>query len=641
LNNSITNYKNTNFVMKGEMKVISNNISNLDSKNFKINIMEPKESEGPTKLLRQTKGVPQVTNNQENINKMMRGQHKSEESANNYAQLLMTADNNVESENQTQKIKNPFDLLEEILTKKMQSEYEEEFQKIKFGNKFIYDFFKHVSIISQELLETVLVEINNMIEEFFNILSEQVNEYINLFLSIYSAYINREIVDEKKFKIIHEALGSFFIKSLKNKSEEMFFIFKNVFLSKIFDTMSNPEYKDRLVYFCQLLYRVLDPNDNQQIDLFKLAKENIKIDVILYATFSNFHDSIQNYSENLIDGCLFFILNGIAHCNPEIRYHSLYMLNKYVGCNTNFFCNFERKLERLSNKERDRESCLIIIKMAIKYLKSVYLIKNEVKENSGNQIIIKKRVSIVNGEKEEIDLVQNLGSEQIANRIIKNILNRFLGDNLIMLLSTLSISEGLFENVELHKIVISSLFNCNESILKYIFYDEPLDDNLSYILRFTPCRHEPVLVKGKDWNFPIFFKAYDIYLKENLIQQLTDKDYKFINFLLKNDINVLYTELYKSHFRFAHLIIKDMRSFEKCLNCINIVQKFILCETLSKFIFDDIFEDFQSLLRDLVDDNREEAKKTRELIVTTLKYWNNNAALIIRDGIKKLLDILS
>ena len=52
---------------------------------------------------------------------------------------------------------------------------------------------------------------------------------------MFNAYINLEINlgdDNKKASILHEGLCNFFIKSLKNKNEEMFFIFKNIFIKK-------------------------------------------------------------------------------------------------------------------------------------------------------------------------------------------------------------------------------------------------------------------------------------------------------------------------------------------------------------------------------------------------------------------------
>ena len=92
------------------------------------------------------------------------------------------------------------------------------------------------------VIDTVL----KIIQDFYNILSgRQVNDYIDVFLIMFNAYINLEINfadDNKKASILHEGLCNFFLKSLKNKNEEMFFIFKNIFLKKIFETINDKEH---------------------------------------------------------------------------------------------------------------------------------------------------------------------------------------------------------------------------------------------------------------------------------------------------------------------------------------------------------------------------------------------------------------
>lgn len=632
----LTQYKNTNVVMKGEMKLISNNVSNLDSKNFKVQIFEPKESESPTKLLRQIK-VTNVAPTQENINKLMRS-NKEEPQGNNYAQLLMTNDNpSPEPDNMSMlKNKNPFELLEEILSKKMQTEYKEDYAKIKFENKFIYDFFKHINLVSTELLQYVLEEVNKMVEEFFNILSEQVNEYVNLFLIIFEAYINKDLTEESKFKILHEAMASFFIKSLKNKSEEMFFIFRNVFISKIFEAMNNLEYKDRLLYFCQIIYKILDPNENQQVDLLKLVKENVKNEITLYAAFSHFHDLMPRYSENLIDACLFYILQGIINISPEIRYQSLYMLSKYVFLNINFFYNFEKKIERLSRRETDRENCLLLIKMACMSLKHFYSNtsrkRNSISSNQGGR---KNNMNI-----EDESTLFNSNDIQMCNKIIINIMTRMTGDNLFMLLSILNLCEHLYENGELNKLFLSCLFQCHETIHRYVFYDEPLDDNINYILRYTPCRHEPQLTKFKNWNEAHLIKAFDILLQENNVKEMTQRDYSFVNFLLKGGIRLPYSEIYKNNFRYSKLIINDLKIFDKCHNALNIIEAYLFCEPISKHIFDDIFDELQFVLKQITEDNQEYMKKCKDVIIGVFKNWINNSSSILKEGLKKLSETL-
>lgn len=135
----------------------------------------------------------------------------------------------------------------------------------------------------------------------------------------------------------------FFSKSLRNKGEEMIYIFKNIFIAKIFEVMKKSEYKDKLEWLCDLIFKMLEPNDSQQVDFFKLFKENIKDNSLLYECFSKLHDLLLNnnstLSEELIDIMLFYVISGLSNPSPQTRFFSLYMFSKYVSMNQNFFHN--------------------------------------------------------------------------------------------------------------------------------------------------------------------------------------------------------------------------------------------------------------------------------------------------------------
>ena len=54
--------------------------------------------------------------------------------------------------------------------------------------------------------------------------------------------------------------------------------------------------------------------------------------------------------------------------------------------NVNFVYNFAPKIEKLAKKEKDRENCLLIIKIVCQTFKSAYIKKTTPKEEkNGNQ----------------------------------------------------------------------------------------------------------------------------------------------------------------------------------------------------------------------------------------------------------------
>ena len=112
--------------------------------------------------------------------------------------------------------------------------------------------------------------------------------------------------------------------------------------------MKKSEHKDKLEWLCDLIFKMLEPLETQQVDFFKLFKENIKESSILYECFSKLHDLILNnncvLTEELIDIMLFYIIAGLSNTSPQIRYFSLNILSKYVYTNQNFFFNSYSKI---------------------------------------------------------------------------------------------------------------------------------------------------------------------------------------------------------------------------------------------------------------------------------------------------------
>ena len=352
-NNSFLSRTTNNVVMKGDVKPMAAQPAQAE-KGFKIKISEPKPYVAQTRTILQ----PRDTNFRANINQSQ--QNKTDNDIDAFANYNSLYQNDRDLEQKANSIDNPFLKLGEPLMNNIKSDFPEDFKKINVidNAKFFTYFFEAIEDISDEALTRVVDTVLKIIQDFYNILSgRQVNDYIDVFLIMFNAYINLEINfsdDNKKATILHEGLCNFFIKSLKNKNEEMFFIFKNIFLKKIFETINDKEHAFKIKDLCDLLYRILDPSYEQQIDLFKMFREQTKNnEEIMYECFAKLHEKINTLNESLIDACLFYVLNGLTSENPKIRYHSLQMLLKYSSSNVNFVYNFAPKIEKLSKKEKD------------------------------------------------------------------------------------------------------------------------------------------------------------------------------------------------------------------------------------------------------------------------------------------------
>ena len=355
-NNSFISKTTNNVVMKGDVKPMTAQPAQAE-KGFKIKISEPKPYIAQTRTILQPRDSnfrTNVSNNQIN---------KSDKELDAFANYNSLYQNDRDIEQKANSIDNPFLKLGEPLMNNIKADFPEDFKKINItneGKKFFSNFFEAIEDVSDEALNRVVDTVLKIIQDFYNILSgRQVNDYIDVFLIMFNAYINLELNyadDSKKGSILHEGLCNFFLKSLKNKNEEMFFIFKNIFLKKIFETINDKEYSYKVKDLCDLLYRILDPSNDQQIELFKMFRDKTKNnEEIMYECFAKLHEKIQNLNDSLIDCCLFYVLNGITHENPKIRYHSLQMLLKYSIMNVNFVYNFAPKIEKLAKKEKDRE----------------------------------------------------------------------------------------------------------------------------------------------------------------------------------------------------------------------------------------------------------------------------------------------
>ena len=649
-NNSFLSRTTNNVVMKGDVKPMAAQPAQAE-KGFKIKISEPKPYVAQTRTILQ----PRDSNYRTNINQTQ--QNKTDNDIDAFANYNSLYQNDRDIEQKANSVDNPFLKLGEPLMNNIKADFPEDFKKINIidNTKFFSNFFEAIDDISDEALTRVVETVLKIIQDFYNILSgRQVNDYIDVFLIMFNAYINLEINfadDNKKANILHEGLCNFFLKSLKNKNEEMFFIFKNIFLKKIFETINDKEHSFKVKDLCDLLYRILDPSYEQQIDLFKMFREQTKTnEEIMYECFAKLHEKINVLNESLIDACLFYVLNGLTNENPKIRYHSLQMLLKYSTTNVNFVYNFSSKIEKLSKKEKDRENCLLLIKIVCQTFKFSYNKKTQPKEskknsNSNNNEKEKKNSEDKQEKNEqigEIDQAAYLQELTFGNRIIKNITDRFVGDNIFVLIFANYINDFLYDNADLYLILISSFFNSNDSIMEYELFGGELDDTMKSKYSLTIFRSPFVVKTMTGFNPAMILKAFDTMVQQRQYTELGDREYNLINFIVKDGLNINYSDIYKSSFNFSGLVIQDIAKIERCNNCFSILEAFLECGPIQKSIFDEWYDNLNKVFGKVFAEEGEESKVCKDTIKEFVNRWINDMKIsqIVRDDIKKLAEVI-
>ena len=661
-NNSFLSRTTNNVVMKGDVKPMAAQPAQAE-KGFKIKISEPKPYVAQTRTILQ----PRDNNFRTNVNQPQ--QNKTDNDIDAFANYNSLYQNDRDIEQKANSVDNPFLKLGEPLMNNIKSDFPEDFKKINIidNAKFFSHFFEAIEDISDEALTRVIDTVLKIIQDFYNILSgRQVNDYIDVFLIMFNAYINLEINlgdDNKKATILHEGLCNFFLKSLKNKNEEMFFIFKNIFIKKIFETINDKEHSFKVKDLCDLLYRILDPSFEQQIDLFKMFREHTKNnEEIMYECFAKLHEKISNLNESLIDACLFYVLNGLTSENPKIRYHSLQMLLKYSTNNVNFVYNFAPKIEKLSKKEKDRENCLLLIKIVCQTFKNAYNKKTQPKEtkknNTGNNNNLNSNNNNLEKEKKnaedkpekneqnnqigEIDQAAYLQELTFGNKIIKNITERFIGDNIFVLIFVNYINDYLYDNNDLYLILITSFFDSNESIMEYELFGGELDDTMKSKYSFTNFRSPFVVKTMTGFNPAMILKAFDTMVQQRQYKELGDREYNLINFIVKDGLNINFSDIYKSSFNFSGLVIQDISKVERCNNCFSILEAFLECGPIQKSIFDEWYDNLNKVFNKVFNSEGEEYNVCRDTIKEFVNRWINDMKIsqIVRDDIKKLAEVI-
>jgi len=628
-NNSFLSKTTNNVVMKGDVKPMAAQPAQAE-KGFKIKISEPKPYVAQTRTILQ----PRDNNFRSNINANQPA--KADKELDAFANYNSLYQNDRDIEQKANSIDNPFLKLGDPLMNNIKNDFPEDFKKINItneGSKFFANFFECIEDISNEALSRVIDTVLKIIQDFYNILSgRQVNDYIDVFLIMFNAYINLEdnyADDNRKENILHEGLC-------------------NIFLKKIFETINDKEHSYKVKDLCDLLYRILDPSNDQQIELFKMFRDKTKNnEEIMYECFAKLHDKIQNLNDSLIDCCLFYILNGLSNENPKIRYHSLQMLLKYCTMNVNFVYNFAPKLEKLAKKEKDRENCLLIIKIVCQTFKAAYSKKTMPKEQRKNSQIEKEKK---NGEDKldrimdplgEIDQATYLNELSFGNKLIKNITDRFEGDNLFVLIFVNYINDYLYDNNDLYLILINAFFNSNESIMEYELFGGELDETMKSKYSMTIFRSPFIVKTMTGFNPALILKAFDTMIQQRQVTELGNREYNLINFIVKDGLNIAYSDIYKSSFNFSGLVIQDISKVERVNNCFSILDSFLQCGPIQKSIFDEWYDNLNKVFVKVFEDESGELNMCKDTIKEFVNRWINDMKIsqIVRDDIRKLSEV--
>lgn len=272
-------------------------------------------------------------------------------------QLNMDFLSTTEEAEKQNKSKYPFDVIESEIQAQISREYPNDYKIINsIEDRFLYSYFKNLARLSIGSLDLTLNELSSMIDKYYNILSEQANEFVSLFYIVFESYSNapthleqyefEESSEITKFHLFHrKIIKDFFPKCQKNRSEEMYYLFRYIIIEKIFELMNDIEYEQKFSCFCEVLFYVLDPWENQQLSFIKLVKENLIREELVYDCLGYYHLLLKkNLSEGFVDGCLFYVLNGFSHESERVRYNSLLISLSYISnLNINFYYNFESK----------------------------------------------------------------------------------------------------------------------------------------------------------------------------------------------------------------------------------------------------------------------------------------------------------
>lgn len=313
-----------------------------------------------------------------------------------------------------------------------------------------------------------------------------------------------------------------------------------------------------------------------------------------------------------------------------------------------FHLSFIETLEKISRWETDRENNLILIKIAVQALLYIEESRKKSKE---------KKVGFNDKMEEESLSSTQLNEASSPNKLIKNILLRYVGDKLFVFISTSLIGEVLFENFDLYKILVFVLIKADKSVLDCYFYDKGLNSSLKKLLD-TKFKSVINTSSTQSWNKGNLFKAYTNVFQfgleyENKILNfdfnfdknqnrlvLRNEDYEFINQCFTISLNPEYAENWKKGFSgFFKYVIQDIITIpEKCERSLKIIEKFLYLETIQKQVSEEIHDSLLQTIKDLVSCRNE---VLYNITVDYIKKWSTNSvsSSLLRENLKKLLEI--
>ena len=241
----------------------------------------------------------------------------------------------------------------------------------------------------------------------------------------------------------------------------------------------------------------------------------------------------------------------------------------------------------------------------------------------------------------EIDQVAYLNELQFGNKIIKYITDRFEGDNLFVLIFVNYINDYLYDNNDLYLILINAFFNSNESIMEYELFGGELDETMKSKYSWTIFRSPFIVKTMTGFNSAMILKAFDTMIQQRRITELGDREYNLINFIIKDGLNINYSDIYKSSFNFSGLVIQDISKVERCNNCFSILDSFLQCGPIQKSIFDEWYDNLNKVFIKVFEDTSGELNLCKDTIREFVKRWINDMKIsqIVRDDIKKLSEV--
>jgi len=143
-------------------------------------------------------------------------------------------------------------------------------------------------------------------------------------------------------------------------------------------------------------------------------------------------------------------------------------------------------------------------------------------ENKADYLFDKMDKNGDQGQIGEIDQAAYLQELIFGNTIIKNITDRFLGDNIFVLIFANYINDYLYDNSDLYLILISAFFDSNESIMEYELFGGELDETMKSKYSLTIFRSPFVVKTMTGFNTAMILKAFDTMIQQREYNELGD-----------------------------------------------------------------------------------------------------------------------